>query len=548
MHSHSLPRLGQYAGISNTGGIDGTQAQATQTTEAYDLAAQDGITREDVFRDTASPTGHQVAALNAGTDSLFVDAIPPHPPRWLGYFAPYTTASLEGLFAASASAVLLVEASDRFFAITFGQGRHLLDQDNVEEDFGLRVVLNTVAPDQLKSVDAKTIDETTVHTRRDVSRNSAFSAFGLDPSRDLLRALTGTPQDTTLAERLTGADALGVQTRAKVPELTALAERLLTAFEADDYKEHFDFIDHLRPEKNTARIAQLEQELVDALATRDIDDVHLAAPETLDWIDVAGFRLSTGDGEVTSDPSISGYLDSHPGGGIDIKILKADRLEAVRASDDQTMASWPIYRCIVYQVEFDGSLYVLSAGQWFRVDLDYKTKVYADVEALERLDGLPNADPGTDEAAYNRKAAEAIGGLCLDRKFVFDGGPDKIEICDILKGDGTLIHVKPRGSSSTLSHLFMQGLNSAERLLLDQDFRSAARAITTQENAAFANVLPEGRPQAPDHQIAFVVITRSKRATPLTLPFFSVVSLRAAARQLDGFGFRVAVAAVYESH
>ncbi len=507
---------------------------------------KDGISREGVFRDTASPTGYRVAALDSGADLLFIDATPPHPPRWIGYLAPHTSGSLEGLFAASASAVLLVEASNRLFAITFGQGRHLLDQDNVEQDFGLRVVLNTVAPDQLKSVDAKTIAETTVHTRRDVSRESAFSAFGLDPSRDLLRALTGTPQDTTLGERLTGTDALGIQTRAQVPELPALAERLLTAFKATDYKEHFDFIDHLRPEKSAARIAQLEQKLVDVLSTKEIDDVHLAAPETLDWIDVAGFRFSTEAEEVDNDPRISVYLESHTPGGIDLKALKADRLEAVRASDDQTMASWPIYRCIVYQVELAGSLYVLSAGQWFRVDLDYKTRVYADVEALKRLDGLPDADPGTDEPKYNVKAAEALGGLCLDRKFVFDGGPDKMEICDILKPDATLIHVKQRGSSSTLSHLFTQGVNSAERLLLDQDFRSAARAIAAQESLAFANVLPKDRPQASDHQIAFVVITRSKRATPLTLPFFSVVSLRAAARHLDGFGFRVAVAAVRE--
>jgi uncharacterized protein (TIGR04141 family) len=507
-----------------------------------------GVSREDVFRDTVSPTGHRVVALDPNADSLFVDATQPHQPKWVSYLAPHTTASIEGLFVASASAVLLVEASNRLFAITFGQGRHLLDQDNVEQDFGLRVVLNTVAPDQLKSVDAKTIDETTVHTRRDVSRDSAFSAFGLDPSRDLLRALTGTPQDTTLAERLTGADALGIQTRVKVPELPALAERLLTAFEAEDYKEHFDFIDHLRPEKSSIRLAQLEQELVGALSTKEIDDVHLAAPETLDWIDIAGFRFSSGPEAVENDPRISVYLHSHSGDCIDLKTLKADRLEAVRASDDQTMASWPVYRCVVYQIELDGSLYVLSAGQWFRVDLDYKTKVYADVEALQRLDGLPDADPGTDEPTYNLKAAEAIGGLCLDQKFVFDGGPDKIEICDILKPDATLIHVKQRGSSSTLSHLFNQGVNSAERLLLDSDFRRKARAVAARENPAFANVLPETRPQAPDHQIAFVVITRSERATPLTLPFFSVVSLRAAARHLDGFGFRVAVAAVRESH
>lgn len=320
---------------------------------------KEGLGREDAFREAASPMGHRVGALDPDVDSLFVDAISPHSPSWITYLARHTATELEGLFTASASAVLLIEASNRLFAVTFGQGRHLLNQDNVEQDFGLRVVLNTVAPDQLKSVDAKTIDETTVHTRRDVSRDSAFSAFGLDPSRDLLRALTGTPQDSTLAERLTGADALGIQTRAQVPELSGLAERLLTAFEAEDYKEHFDFIDHLRPEKSASRLAKLEEKLVDALSSREIGDVHLAAPEVLDWIDVAGFGFSSGGNDIHNDPRISVYLDSHSTGDIDIKALKADRLEALRASDDGMMASWPIYRCVVYQVELDGLLYIL---------------------------------------------------------------------------------------------------------------------------------------------------------------------------------------------
>jgi uncharacterized protein (TIGR04141 family) len=42
------------------------------------------------------------------------------------------------------------------------------------------------------------------------------------------------------------------------------------------------------------------------------------------------------------------------------------------------------------------------------------------------------------------------------------------------------------------------------------------------------------------------VITRSERGTPLTLPFFSLVSLRAAVRSLRAFGFRVSLAEIRE--
>jgi uncharacterized protein (TIGR04141 family) len=178
--------------------------------------------------------------------------------------------------------------------------------------------------------------------------------------------------------------------------------------------------------------------------------------------------------------------------------------------------------------------------------MNFKDRVYNEVAQIRLLEGLPAADQGTDEDSYNLKAAAAIDALCLDKKFVYDGGPDKMEVCDILTRDGGFIHVKHRGSSSTLSHLFTQGLNSAERLLQDPDFRRKAREVVAAEDEAFADVFTEDRPSPESHQITFVVITRSDRDTPLTLPFFSVVSLRAAASRLRGYGFPVSVAAVRE--
>jgi len=44
-----------------------------------------------------------------------------------------------------------------------------------------------------------------------------------------------------------------------------------------------------------------------------------------------------------------------------------------------------------------------------------------------------------------------------------------------------------------------------------------------------------------------VVLTRSDRDTPLTLPFFSVVSLRSAAMRLRALGYRVSATAVKEA-
>ena len=275
--------------------------------------------------------------------------------------------------------------------------------------------------------------------------------------------------------------------------------------------------------------------------------MHLAAPETLNWLEIDGFGFSSqATGQPTeNDPRITTYLSTRDAGDITIELLKRDRMLAMRA-DGQVQDTWPVLRCVVYQAEFDGELYVLSAGDWFRVSLDFKARVDDDVRQLGLLAGLPEADAGTNEDAYNVKAAAALNALCLDKKLVYDDGPDKMEICDILTRDGGLIHVKQRGSSSTLSHLFTQGLNSAERLLQDPDFRAQAREVVAAENEEFSEVLPADRPDPGLHEVSFVVITRSQRDTPLTLPFFSVVSLRAAAMRLRGLGFRVTIAAVRE--
>lgn len=513
-----------------------------------------GLGRDDVLRDKTKVEGHLLRPIDKKRHSLFTASVPSHPPSWGDYLEPHTTSDLKAkLFSASASAVLVLEASDRVFAITWGQGRHLIEPDNFVQDFGLRVVLNTVASDQLKSVDAKTIDETTVHTRRNLSRDSSFSAFELDPTRDLLRAVTGTPRDKKLAHRLTGADALGIHTYEQVPDLPMLAKKLLGHYQEDTYKEDFEFIDFLRPERNHARQLELDEALVGALTAglqdkSKLDDVHLAVPETVDWLDIDGFRYETPGGEEQEDrdPRITAYLAAYVD-KVSFDDLKRDRLVAVRASGDGIANSWPIYKCLVYQTEHEGFLYVLSAGEWFRVSTDYRTRVEADVEALARSNDLPDADAGTDEDAYNKKAAAALGALCLDKQFVYDGGPDKMEVCDVITDAGRFIHVKMRGSSSTLSHLFTQGTNSGERLLLDSDFRAKARTLIGGIDPNYTSVIPIDRPDNPaDFEVTFAVVTRSTRKTPLTLPFFSVVSLRAAAQRLQAFGFRVTVAAVPE--
>jgi hypothetical protein len=102
-----------------------------------------------------------------------------------------------------------------------------------------------VDPAQIKSVDARTFDELTVHTRRGVSRSSSLNAFELDVSRNLLRGVTGTSGREELPGQLTGAATLTINSAATLEHLPQLAATLLKAYKARRYRDRFRL--HRRP-------------------------------------------------------------------------------------------------------------------------------------------------------------------------------------------------------------------------------------------------------------------------------------------------------------
>ena len=193
-------------------------------------------------------------------------------------------------------------------------------------------------------------------------------------------------------------------------------------------------------------------------------------------------------------------------------------------------------------------LYALSAGQWYAVSASFADDVLQFAASLPELDLLlPPAATGTPEEDYNQTAAAIVGALCLDRQLIPSPTGDRIELCDLLTAKKQLIHVKKRGSSSTLSHLFAQGLISAELLARDGEFRNRARETVSALDGLFGDVMPDQRPERDTWEVGFVIISRSKRDTPLTLPFFSLVNLRSAALRLQDLGYKVAVRLVEES-
>jgi len=509
---------------------------------------------DDALRDREGIARHETRkAVNV--DGLLVIGSPNRkPPWWRDFVSPYVLRSgeLDRLINASTGAVFFFEADDRRFALALGQGRHLLRPEASEHDFGLRVVLNSVDADRIRSVDARTIDERTMHTRRNASRESDFEDFGLDVSRDLVRAISGPPRDETLARNLAGADRLAISTRAQLEDLPDLASRLLSAYESDDYRERFPWVDKLRPVKDAALQYELNEQLVEDLHERQLDNLHLAPPEVVDPLRLAGFAYSTRRGDdLDTDPRISVYLQTlGDRQKLNIDRLKGDRIIAFEAEGEQILDSWSVYKCVVYETEREDYLYVLSGGDWFQVSSDFQQETLDFIGEVTPLDlDLPEAPAGIEEKDYNQLAAEKCDCLNLDRQLVYVTGRSGIELCDLLSRNRQLVHVKRRGYSSTLSHLFAQGAVAAQLMLGDQPFRTASRELVDRNDSSFTAVLPDARPRPEDYEIGYVVITRAtpQNDNPYTLPFFSLVNLCSTVRNLQAFGIQVSIAEVRES-
>ena len=482
-----------------------------------------------------------VTAAVGAPAHLFVKESHPSPPWWLSFLRE-AAADIPDLVNANTAAVLFLNVDGAMFAVPFGYGRNLLKLDCLTRDFGLRVTLNTVKPDTLRSVDAHTFEELTVTKRTQTSRATGLENFSLNEAQEIMKAVTGTPAEATFASRVTGADGAKLT---YVPSIVGLADKcraLLAAYKSTAYKESYGFIDHLREVRDRPLTERLNALMIEKLRARDFDAIHLAPPEVSNWADIESFVFDRRLDVFSEDLDPASYVDGFEDAAqLDLAVLKSDRVGVQYGTAAEPHFLWRVYDTIVCELTLDGRLYVITAGTWYSLDQDFADGVLADITALTPPPvELPSAAQGEKEAAYNTRSALAHNYYLFDEKLV---KPTKavttIEFCDLLTSDRTLVHVKRKSRSSTLSHLFAQGVTSAEVFYRDKGFREALRAKAAAEiSQAASDLIPIERPNPIEWTVLFAVITDGQKAWPKSLPFFSQLNLRNSAMRLDQLGFK----------
>ena len=496
-----------------------------------------------ILKAPAALQKHEIALDGSFVGDLYVRPSKPRTPNWVSLFKEAIDVKKLPVDSSSSAALLLLKMNDRTFAVAFGQGRHLLEPDCYEENFGLLATVNSVDRNRIRQIDRKRFDAIARLTREQAIRDVPILDFGLELEQDMLRSVTGTPLDSALGSRLSGRDSLSVAVPVELKDLRNQINVYFKKSKSKAYRDGFSFIDNIDEVRIASEREDLDETLLDRIKNTDFERLWLVLPDLLDWTDVEGFAYNRADSEPVGDIHFNSYL-SHVDDPetLSIGTLKRHRVFSINPNGD-ALQEWPLYRCIYGEIDTKRGTFLLDNGKWYRVDKDLVSRVDQEVKQIRATTiTLPPYNDKETEGTYNERfAAEKTTYALMDRKLIkYGGGKSSIEFCDVLTKSKTMVHVKRYGGSSVLSHLFSQGVVSASLLLWDAGFR---KDLNRKLPASHRLADPAARPNPSHYEVAFAVASQSKGR--LILPFFSRVTLRNAHRQLSNYGFKVSCTKIH---
>jgi uncharacterized protein (TIGR04141 family) len=505
--------------------------------------AQEPVNKADMLVKDGGYTKHlNVDLPELGTADLFVKIGARASPPWLTLFNGLVNPSDIGK-ANGISAALVVRASDRLFALTFGQGgRFLLKESAIEPRFGLIVTLNSVNRESLRCIDKQSLDNLESQSRIQSSYETTSDQFGIDIEQDMLKAVVGSPSQASLGSRMTGSDSLSVSVKATAKHLRVLLAAYLKKFQTDLKAQGYEWVNNISNIKQSSTLIATLESLLDAkLKAKDFSSIWLSIPEIIPWEMVKGFAFTHGKNVIHPDITMDGFLTTVKAGvEVNLELLKQRRVSCADENHKYIFRTWPVFRCLYAEVDHGGAMYVLNDGKWFRVEPDFVKKTDAAYAQIPISNLALPAYQHDGEGNYNADVAQNhpdLFALLDDKQKVFHGGGQgQVEICDLFGSDKNLIHIKRYGKSSVLSHLFSQGFVSGQLIQLDPEFRNKVQNKLPSDFKALIDV--SSRPAEGEFTVTFGVISEDQ-SQGLHLPFFSRVNINNTYRILRGYGYNV---------
>jgi len=503
--------------------------------------------KKNIIKESKKPLKFLLKDHNEDDMVLYVMPSMAKMPTWLQFFSNSLQKELPDIYTSGCAAVLVVRCGSRYFAFSFGYGRVLLNLDYVEENFGLKVALNSIDPEKIKSVDTKNLDTVLRYSRVQTSRVSSVDSFGMNIDKDILNAVMGKSNYSYFGENISGADALYVSIETSINELPDLCKELLKKFAEKNYKKRFDWVDHITDIRNQKLINELDTILVESINNKDpnFERLFLAVPELVDWTQFGGFKFKEKD-KLREDIFLNDILALYKKNDkkIDLAWLKHREVICYSSDADQIINSWSLYKYINFEYEKNNSTYLLHGGKWFEIDTNYVKSVSKRIKKIKHYEGFSfPVYSETREDDYNKKIVKMNTKKCYlmhGKNIQYGGGRSSIEFCDLIVNRTEFVHIKRYRGSSALSHLFQQGLNSASIFLQDLEFHKELNKLLPVQ-LQFPSIRSL---KASDYEIVFAIVSKVAGDIKELLPFFSKISLLHACNQLQAYGYRVSIAKI----
>lgn len=544
----------------------------------------------------ASDDGNRIVELQVkGHESykLFARSSEPHEPGWADTFFNSTVES-ESLKVANIGAALVVpvivgndspgakadetissggEDNQRYFVLTFGYGRTLINRSAIEERFGLKCVLNSVKNDTLRAIHFADVSGSAKRSSEQLSRIGDIDDFAIDTERNLLSQVTAKcGEDELLCGTVTGGDSLAVTKEIDIDNVQEFLKSLYELFCQETYKQDFDWVDNIAPVKDPVLEQKLWAESIRQIADYGYNDdsqhdLWMAVPDIIDWDRIEGFQIGSQTDEneapiLQDDVFLADVLRSFKKPLTSIDQLKNKRITAISRENGSPCQHWQAHKCLVGDLTYGGKSYCVLDGAWYEIRSDYLNRINedfmdtnaSDIEFIpysqdcdeeQLVDGFDgNKITLEKEGLYNYKLERALAEefpnhfLLMDRRLIaYGGGRSRIEFCDVLSDDGKRIHIKRYSGSATMSHLFNQGLISAsmERDASDYAEKVDERIMQIGKQEGLSSVENFLLHQNKIHDVVFAIVPKQDSHNH-DLPFFSKVALCSVKKQLKRMG------------
>lgn len=502
----------------------------------------------DAISDKAIYTVYDIKDEINADGNVIIGQTKENEPKWKFFIQEGIKENLPNLYNSSNRAVIFYKIDKRYFAIPFGYGKHLLKDECIDREFGLKTALNIINADKLLSVDKANIGDLSVLTKTQASKKGSPDYFNIDIIKDLIRSITGEPELKLSGEFgniITGNEGIYISPKtnfAKVPEILG---KLKKEYHKTTYKQRFDWIDNIKVERDPAVIDALNTILISELIKKNSTAIHLAPPFILNWENLIGIGF-TPQGEYFYEFDINNFYNVKNSSLSDLDWDKLIRQKLyLKESNNEDIIPFPLWRFLNFETEYNGKNYVFTLSNWYKIDSDYYKSIYHYCSQIGESEiNFLTCNENENEGEYNERMANSSSNfISLDKKLIRSNiSRSEIEACDIFTKSKELIHVKFRESSSTLSHLFAQGRISCNSLRRDKIFRKNLRAKI--KTLGFKNSLiplEDKDFNSNEYTITYAIIEKKDRSFVDALPFFSLINFRLTAEELMVMGFQIKV-------